>query len=529
MLRVLLVDDEPFIVQGLAVLIDWEKEGYVIVGTAANGQAALEFLEEEKVDLIIADIKMPVMSGLELLENIRKRKISEAYFVILSGYADFSYAQRAIKYKCTEYILKPVEKESLLRILRNVAGMCKTQKQKNQNNKKMERAYLERNVMALLYGKFDNINLEYVKKHMHLSKGVRYIGIELERLGVQEEIPDEEKRQLQRTLYGACLEFLKEEGSYCIFDVSGQEKSYDIGFIYCDYMGESRGISLNEYIEKFLSNVKDAVQMPVVILVGKEVNDISNVSKSYGTVCVLRSLEAFHQKKEIYYYEEEVQVNFSNIVLCKKSLDALLGAIEQNSKTEIIQSVDLLYEEMKQMGVNTEVVNLNINYLMFQLIHLATQQDSGINQEEILRFISESSFEEGIRRGSKRHLTRFSCEYAAYLAQLRKNVSRGVLAEVEKEVQENYAENLTLKELSKKYYVNSAYLGQLFRKQYGQSFKDYLNIYRIEQAVLLLLHTDKKIYEVAEAVGYHDLDYFVNRFISAKGCTPAKFRKKDRE
>ena len=96
-------------------------------------------------------------------------------------------------------------------------------------------------------------------------------------------------------------------------------------------------------------------------------------------------------------------------------------------------------------------------------------------------------------------------------------------------MQENYAENLTLKELSKKYYVNSAYLGQLFRKQYGQSFKDYLNIYRIEQAVLLLLHTDKKIYEVAEAVGYHDLDYFVNRFISAKGCTPAKFRKKDRE
>ena len=99
----------------------------------------------------------------------------------------------------------------------------------------------------------------------------------------------------------------------------------------------------------------------------------------------------------------------------------------------------------------------------------------------------------------------------------------------EKEIKEHYMENMTLKELSKKYYVNSAYLGQLFRKQYGQSFKDYLNNYRIEQAAALLLRTDKKIYEIAEEVGYHDLDYFINRFISVKGCTPAKFRKQSRE
>lgn len=82
----------------------------------------------------------------------------------------------------------------------------------------------------------------------------------------------------------------------------------------------------------------------------------------------------------------------------------------------------------------------------------------------------------------------------------------------------NYAKNITLKSLSEKYYVNSAYLGQLFRKKNGQSFKDYLNNYRMERAADLLLHTDKKIVEIAEEVGYHDLDYFVNRFILVKGC-----------
>lgn len=115
------------------------------------------------------------------------------------------------------------------------------------------------------------------------------------------------------------------------------------------------------------------------------------------------------------------------------------------------------------------------------------------------------------------------------MTQLRKKVSRGVLFEVEKNIKENYSENLTLRELSKKYYVNSAYLGQMFRKKYGLSFKDYLNNVRIEQASLRLIRSDDKVYQIAEAVGYHDLDYFIERFISMKGCTPAKYRKQSRE
>ena len=101
-----------------------------------------------------------------------------------------------------------------------------------------------------------------------------------------------------------------------------------------------------------------------------------------------------------------------------------------------------------------------------------------------------------------------------------------MLGEIEREIRENYAKNITLKSLSEKYYVNSAYLGQLFRKKNGQSFKDYLNNYRMERAADLLLHTDKKIVEIAEEVGYHDLDYFVNRFILVKGWRSSGVRHK---
>ena len=85
MLKVLLVDDEPFIMQGLKVIIDWENEGFEIAGTVSNGKEALQFLENENVDLVIADIRMPEMTGLELLETLRKDKKSDVYFVILSS------------------------------------------------------------------------------------------------------------------------------------------------------------------------------------------------------------------------------------------------------------------------------------------------------------------------------------------------------------------------------------------------------------------------------------------------------------
>lgn len=529
MLKVLLVDDEPFIVQGLSVLIDWKKEGFEVAATAANGQEALEYIKNNPTDLVIADIKMPVMTGIELLEKIRTENLSDAYFVILSGYSDFTYAQQAIRHKCMDYVLKPVEKDELLSILRKVAHMSFRTRLDAQNRREMEHAYLARNVIALFYGKHDRQNLEYVKKHMHLSEKIRYIDIETYDTIEVVEREDGELRQLQRKLYQACIDYLKEDEDHCIFDVSEDEKNYDIGFLYCDYMAAKTEKTESKYLEDFRKNLETVSQRPVRMLAGKSVTDISAIAKSYRTACVLGSFESFRGKKDIYYYEDEMQVNQGGIVLCKQSLDALLRAIEQNDKIQIRKSVDRLYEEMKQMGLAGDTVNLNINYLLFQLIHLATEQDDCVNQEEILHYISESSFEEGIMRGSSLHLARFSCEYAEYLTQLRKNVSRGVLAEVEREIRENYAENLTLRELSQKYFVNSAYLGQIFRKKYGVSFKDYLNNYRMDQAAIRLLRTDDKIYEIAQAAGYKDLDYFINRFIAAKGCTPAKFRRQNRK
>ena len=524
-LKVMLIDDEPFILQGLTLLIDWEKEGCEIVRTAANGMEALDYLKEHTVDLILADIEMPVMTGLELLEKIRSENISDAYFAILSGYNDFSYAQKAIRYSCMEYILKPVSRDSLLELIRKAAKQKELTDREEEKKKTLQRSYLIRNLAALMHGKTQEGVLENVREQLPFSSGVRYVQILLDGMENLEELEDQELRGLRNRMIENCRLFLDRDREYCIKDIFGNEDEYEFSFLYCTRMAEERGLTLETFMEQMLSAAGCGLGMPVTFLVGKEVEDIARISNSYSSACILKSFKGFRPEKSIYYYEKEVQVNQSKVVLCKQSLDRLIRAVEQNDRGEINCSVDDLFTEMEKMGLTADTVSMNTNYLLFQLIHLAVEQDETIDQEEVMLYISDNVFEADSSRGSRAHLRRFACEYAEYLIQLRKNVSRGVLLDVEREVKEHFAENLTLKELSKKYYVNSSYLGQIFRKKYGQSFKDYLNNYRISEAAQLLLKTDKKISVIADEVGYHDTDYFISRFIEQKGCTPARYRK----
>ena len=167
-----------------------------------------------------------------------------------------------------------------------------------------------------------------------------------------------------------------------------------------------------------------------------------------------------------------------------------------------------------------------MDYLLYRLVRLACERDSAVNQTELLQHLQKNLLHHGgIVPGKFERLTQFVQEYADYLGSLQQGGNDGILQQVEQDIRLHYAENLTLKGLSQKYYVNSAYLGQLFKKKYGVTFREYLNNCRIEEAARLLVSTGGKVYNIARAVGYQDLDYFIERFIAAKGCTPSNYRK----
>ena len=349
------------------------------------------------------------------------------------------------------------------------------------------------------------IDIEYVDRDLDLD---------------MESSDDYDMTQLQKQLYNACREVMKDNANQFTIDFAYDEDNYSVGFIFCLNMATVRGMSETEFLNELIKKIEVLLIKPIRLLCGKKVSDIQALSESYESIRSLRSITGFHTTKNLYLYEE-ADVSHSNIVLCKNTIDEIVSAIEMNDLPQIESGVEKLYEELQ----GKEGSDLNINYLLFQLIHLASEQDDSVNQEEVIQYISEQTSEKALVRGSHEHLKKFATEYAAYLSELRKSISRGILADVENEIRKNYADNLSLKDLGDKYHINSSYLGQIFRKKYGMSFKNYLTNYRIREASRQIINTDKKINQIAEDVGYKDSDYFIRKFIEIMGCTPSKYRK----
>ncbi|MBR1740752.1 MAG: response regulator, partial [Lachnospiraceae bacterium] len=508
-LRVLLVDDEMMILKGLEVLIDWEAEGCTVVGTASTGKQALQMLEEMEIDLVICDIKMPEMTGLELLQKVYEEKLSDASFVIMSGYSDFQYARTAIHYHCLEYILKPVQQSELLEIIRRVNHKKDQDTLEELRNLQMIRTCLAQYLGAVFRGKAGEKQLSFISKHLKLSRENYYIHISMDGLEILEEMSDEEISNKKEMMFSNLKTFLGDDIDHCIPDTSEYEEEYEIGFIFSDYMlnGEKQYPGRREYLQALRSAAEKELNVPVVLLVGKCASDITSLAYSYSSACTLRSFKGFQAQKEIYFYEEDVQVRqrSAKLNICKEAADALVEAVRLNDTKEIENRVELLFREMEENQMEERMISMNIDYMLFQLIHLAVEIDGSVEQNMVLQYISDRSSHNGITRGSKKHLHEFCCAYAEYLSQLRKKSTKGILGDIIREVQEHYAENLTLRELGQKYFVNSSYLGQIFRNKYGQSFKDYLNSYRIGAAAKILLDTDKRVLDISEEVGYQDV------------------------
>ena len=210
----------------------------------------------------------------------------------------------------------------------------------------------------------------------------------------------------------------------------------------------------------------------------------------------------------------------------RRQMDSLIHSIEINDKVKIITYSGLVYRGLTDRHIAVETVNHYIQYLMYQLVGLAYSQDSDIEQEEIIQYVREAILKLKMNHGNELKFQQFAEEYSDYLTHLRQNTAKGTMNLIEAEIEERYAENLSLKYLGEKYYINSAYLGQVLKKQYGCSFKDYLNMVRIRKAAQMMLRTNMKVYEVALEVGYKNIEYFVNKFEEIYEMTPTRFRKK---
>ena len=522
--QVLLADDEPFILKGLQMLIDWELYGCEIAGTASNGLEAYNIIKSKKIDLAIVDIRMPELTGLELISRVKEEGGIDTDFVILSGFSDFEYAQTALRLGVVDYLLKPVSQKQLVNLLRKIGVKKDADNVMQEHAEKLRRACLVQYLVAILGGKSNQHQVDYVCENLATEGNLNFIHITLDNVSSLEEMTDEEVSEIKKKVVENCREFLGRYSDHLLPEAEGFEEDFEIGFLYCSSMAKEAGKTDREYLEELRKAAMRNIPTEVVLLVGKTVSEPGKLAASYNGACELRYFRSFQKGNSVYFYEDDMAVPHSQAkeMIHKDAADDLVNAVIKHDYDEISACVDKLFENMESSRFN-RFLNLNINYFLFRMIHLAVEIDETVEQDNILLYISDDVFVPG--KNFKEHFRNFALEYSDYLTQLKKDSGHRGLKEVERYIQEHYAENLTLRDLGKMYYINSSYLGQLFHKKYGISFKDYLNNCRITAAAEMLLKTDRKVADIAADVGYKDIDYFVSKFIEINGCTPTKYRR----
>ncbi len=522
MIKVLLVDDEQFIRQGLKQLVDWKKYGCQIMAEAENGMDAIRILEEMDIDLVFVDIRMPGMTGMELISYVQRNLHRPIRFVILTGYAEFEYARKALQMSVIDYMLKPVQEEELIGILKRV-NMDYHMNQQEQREK------YEFHISQVLVGKFSEKNLIQVRRYLSEEGLEKYVSFEFDKN--QKEfagLSQSGRMEQQRNLVQYLKELVGEFVYHVVPIVETEEGFFGAGLIVAHALYKNDYSSEEQYLEYLQKRVEQHFLYPVQVYAGQKAETFEQLSQSFFSIRVARCLHGLAQENPSVGNYEDFRHRKSSMGIKESDVDRLLEAVKDNHVSEIEESAEQIFEQIRDSDMNMEMVNASIYHILYRLMEMVQEFDDETNQQEILEYIGKESFNKMVLAGSTEEITGFFSDYAGYLAQVRIQESRKILDKVDAYVQKNYMEKMSLKSLGEQFYVNNVYLGQLYKKKYGIAFRDYLNNLRMEKAEKLLADTNLRIYAIAERVGFGKAEDFINKFVQMYHMTPNQYRIRNR-
>ena len=485
MLKVILIDDEIVILQGLKKLIDWSKLELEIVGEAMDGLEGLSLIEEVRPDIVISDITMPNLNGIEMLKAINEKNY-DLKTLFLSGYQEFIYVQEAIRYGAVDYLLKPVTEDNLIMVLKRIIGSIK--EERSYHHLKKQEGVKEQEFRQLLMAN----NTKCTVEQFWPGGRKEVIAVAIKLLWKKSDLNVDENLSIMK---------------YEIYDYlqSCLEKQNNL-LIKKDSNAFSALIQLNEcdnFPEVVLALEKEVLRKyPVKFIVG-----ISNKSTS-----VVKLYESAKRALDLYYFTEE---KFCHDGTRKNIVDT------------IVDTVGIL----KDIHYGNRSALINECILLIGQIYLVLN-DCGLvddtYQNEQLSFIenieSKLSFNKLISAIKDYYQQLFL--KIQLLSGLRESQE---ITKIKQYINERYNENITLEQLADYIGMNAAYLSTFFKKETGQNFKNYLTIVRMKEALRLLNSTDLKSYELASRVGYNDPKQFRKKFKEIFGVSPQQYRKQEKD
>lgn len=511
--KVFLVDDDRYVRKGLINLIDWEGSGFEVCAEADNGEDALEYIQKYNPDLVITDIKMPVLDGLELIKHIVESKKPAPNFIIITGYSDFKYAQRAVKYNVHDFILKPVDKDEIEVTLKKVAvkHTKKLQLDRNRENILVANAFND-----LISGELEEkYRHECMNKlNINQTKGMAYIIIEINNISVN---TTKTREIISSTIHS------EDMNSTALFREHGNNR---IGILVkSEEIQQSNG-DIFHFLDKLKSQLTHSLKTDVSIYVGRIVNDANDIKETYETAIKNLQFKYLENSDELIIYGKTKKTSVNYIELDQVLYQTLMEQIEENQISKIKYTTDSMFEQFQEKAFAKDAVRTSINRVVHEVVKTIQAMDGDEKNVTSLQKMLNWDNQPRTLKVIKEIFLDFILEAATLLNKMYKEYGTVNIRRIKKYVDNHYRDDLTLKSIANKFFMNPVYMGQLFKKTYGMYYKDYLLQVRIREAKKYLRQTDMKIYQVAKNVGFANSDYFVTQFEKTTGMTPTQYRKK---
>ena len=529
-IRILIADDDTMVRIGLKTVINWEENGFLLVGEAQDGKQALELTERYHPDIIITDIKMPGMDGIELIERLREIK-NPAQILVLSSYDEFDLVKKAMKLGAKDYLLKlNLEPEELLRCLRSIAAkeMDVPQRTSFSDNEK-SRALLRQNFLWDVVSNFylSEKDMEKTMHELDIHLELRPIYCIILKIGEIyrfEDIAPEELQTLRFSVMNITDEIINDHA--CGYCFSGRTGEFAVLLTGVD----SRN-TLEKLAERLQRMLRDYLNLSCTIVVGSsEKEGSAGIKEAFEQANTMVSRRFYFDHDGILFWDGALQEYSSNSYSLSGIRAQLNDILLSGNAAELEQLISRIAEDMCTLQLSRSA----ICSVALELLHIVEEYFDQ-NDLPIKRLLPHSfrTYEQLIHMNNIREVTEWMHLLTKDLQVfLRKEGEKGyphVVGQVLDWIAAHYRESASLQEAACYVDLNPSYLSSLLKKYTGKSYTELLTEYRVEQAKQLLLLTNDKIYEVGVKVGYEDKFYFNRVFKRMTGMSPGEYKNMNRK
>ncbi|GEQ22682.1 DNA-binding response regulator [Clostridium butyricum] len=517
MIKVMIVEDESIIRKGIICLINWEELDCTIVEECSNALHAMEFLKSNSVDLIITDIVMPQISGLELCEYVNLN-YPNTKIIILSAHSDFSYAQTAIKNKVNDYILKS---NFVKELPTSVAKTCALIKKENEYNDPLDEEYINKLKIILVKNLIEDNLIDFPSeqeciKLLRMDLQNYYIimsEIEYMKLPEQE---DDYYTPIEK-LYGAALNELENISLWI-------DKHIFLTIV--NFNDKNSTTNLQKIVpimNHILSMVNNYMSFQLNIGISKQHSNISHIKRAYNEAS--STLNKLFVDNSLSLYKDTKDKNKTNYLPCQKEVvQTIIENIQTGNQEKYINCIKDIFNTYLNYTDNYDKIKIEILIIISNCFRIIIDNDLNIKNFEQFENVINSNI---LQAKSLSSLFTILQNWGLKVMELDKSVNfnyNSLVLKVNDYIKDNYSSVVKLNDIAVQLHVNSSYLSRLYKKQTGDSIITTVNKYRINKAKELLNTGNYLISEVGSLVGIDDPAYFSNIFTKHVGVSPKNYK-----